>query len=375
NDTSHLQNPTYTYPQQDSYNAQVIVTTNLGCRDTVTKKVDILTKPPLKVAFKDTLICNGDSLQLRAIGNGNFTWTPAARILNTTTATPTVFPNRTTNYVVELNDQGCLNQDTVQVRVVDFVTLAAMPDTTICAGDTLRLSARSDGLRFLWTPSATILSGANTIQPLARPTASTSYQIQATIGKCSTTDQVNVTLVPYPVANAGVDTIICFATTAQLQGAHNGSSFLWSPSGTLSGANTLTPVARPAVTTAYILSSFDTRGCPKPGRDTVLVTVNPEVFAYAGKDTSVVVGQPLQFNATGGESYSWSPPTGLSSTSIANPVGNYDGSVDSVRYTVTVQDAIGCSDETTVMVKIYQTSPHVFVPTAFTPNNDGKNDV
>ncbi|HET7898518.1 MAG TPA: gliding motility-associated C-terminal domain-containing protein, partial [Flavisolibacter sp.] len=286
-----------------------------------------------------------------------------------------VFPNRTTSYFVELNDQGCLNQDTVQVRVVDFVTLAAMPDTTICAGDTLRLSARSDGLKFLWTPSATILSGANTIQPLARPTASTSYQIQATIGKCSTTDQVNVTLVPYPVAKAGADTIICFATTAQLHGTHNGSSFLWSPSGSLSGANTLTPVASPAATTAYILSSFDTRGCPKPGRDTVLVTVNPEVFAYAGKDTSVVVGQPLQLNATGGESYSWSPPTGLSSTSIANPVGNYDGSVDSVRYIVTVQDAIGCSDETTVLVKIYNTSPHVFVPTAFTPNNDGKNDV
>jgi hypothetical protein len=81
NDTSRLQNPTYTFPQQGSYNVQFVVTTNKGCIDTVSKQVDILTRPPLTVAFKDTLICNGDSLQLRAIGNGDFTWTPVPALL------------------------------------------------------------------------------------------------------------------------------------------------------------------------------------------------------------------------------------------------------------------------------------------------------
>jgi gliding motility-associated-like protein len=326
------------------------------------------------MAFKDTLICNGDSLQLIAKGDGLFSWTPGGSISNATTATPTVFPAVTTNYVVQLDDQGCIANDTVRVRVVDFVTLQAMPDTTICAGDTLRLYARGDGLRYIWSPAATI-NNPNSPQTVARPLSTVTYTVQSAIGKCVSTDEVTVRLVPYPVANAGPDTIICFNTTARLTGSHDGNSFSWSPPATLSGANSLSPIARPAATTAYVLTSFDIRGCPKPGRDTVLVAVNPEIHAFAGRDTAVVAGQPLQFNATGGEGYAWLPPTGLNNSTIANPVGTYDGSFDSVRYSVTVRDAIGCSDEATMLVKVYKTAPRVFVPTAFTPNGDGKNDV
>ena len=374
NDTSQLRNPTYTFPQQGTYNLQFIVTTSKGCIDTVKQALNILTRPPLSVAFKDTLICNGDSLQLRAIGEGNFSWTPGSRIFNQTTANPTVYPTATTRYFVELDDQGCLAQDTVQVRVVNFVTLRAMPDTTICAGDTLRLYANTDGLRYLWGPSGTV-ANPDKLQTVAQPTTSTSYTIQAFIGKCSASDEVDVRLVPYPLANAGADTVICFNTTALLQGTHNGSSFFWSPAATLNSAGSLITVARPQVTTTYVLTSFDTQGCPKPGRDTVVVAVNPEVRAFAGRDTAVVAGQPLQFSATGGEGYSWSPPTGLSNTGIHNPIGTYDGSLDSVRYLVTVSDAAGCTDDATMVVRIFKTEPKVFVPTAFTPNNDGRNDV
>lgn len=375
NDTSRLQNPVYTYPQELPYNVQFIVTTTKGCIDTVNQPINILTKPPIRLAFKDTLICNGDSLQLHAAGEGNFSWAPLGRIINENTPDPTVFPTSTTRYIATLDDLGCIGTDTVRVRVVDFVTLKAMPDTTICTGDTLQLSATSDGLRFLWGPAATVVDNPAIFSPRAVPLQNTVYTVKATIGGCDATDNVNVTLVPYPLANAGADTIVCFNTMAQLNGSHDGSSFFWSPTLSLIGANTLTPIARPTATTAYVLSAFDVKGCPKPGRDTVVVTVNPEIFADAGRDTAVIAGQPLQLSATGGESYTWSPSTGLSSVAVANPVGLYNGSFDSIRYVVTVQDAIGCTDEASVLVKIFRTNPRVFVPTAFTPNGDGKNDV
>jgi gliding motility-associated-like protein len=103
--------------------------------------------------------------------------------------------------------------------------------------------------------------------------------------------------------------------------------------------------------------------------------VNPKVIAFAGNDTSVVVGQPLQLNSSGGVSYLWSPATGLSSTTIANPVGVYTAENDSIRYKLVVRDGIGCPDSAYVTVYVYKTNPYVFVPSAFTPNNDGLNDI
>jgi gliding motility-associated-like protein len=373
-DTSRLQNPVYTYTQTGPKPVQFIVTSSKGCIDTVFKDVPIIDKPAITVLPKDTLICNGDNVQLSAVGNGLFSWTPGTNIINANTATPTVSPTVTTKYIAQINDNGCINYDTVQVRVVDFVTLQAMADTVICTTDTMRLRANTNGLRFTWSPSAS-LNDPTLLSPRALPTTTTTYQIRATIGSCVATDDVQVTLVPYPVSNAGPDTTICFSTFAQLHANIVGSSFTWTPSGSLSNPSILDPIARPAFTTSYVLTVRDNIGCPKPKLDTVVVKVLPKVNAFAGRDTAVVVGQPLQFNAEGGVDYVWNPNTGLNDPLISNPVGLYDGSQDTIRYHVLVRDAAGCTDSAHVMVRIFKTNPQIFVPTAFTPNGDGRNDV
>jgi len=373
NDTSRLRNPTHTYPSAGTKNVTFIVTNSVGCVDTVRKPIDILTKPPLSVSFKDTLICNGDSVQLHAIGNGNFTWTPATNILNQNTADPTVHPTTTTNYFVRLDDQGCIANDTVRVKVVNFVSVTAMADTTICIGDSMRLTAVTDGLRFSWDNASTLNNPA-LLSPTARPVNNpTIYTITSSIGpRCFATDDVVVSLTPYSALRVNRDTTICFNTTAQLNATTDGTLLSWTPSTGLDNPGSLTPTATLRTTTTYVVATSNALGCIS--RDTVTVKVNPEVFAFAGRDTAVVVGQPLQFNATGGEGYIWSPPTALSSTTIPNPKAIYDGSFDSIRYNLVASDSIGCNDNATVLVKIFKTNPRVFVPTAFTPNGDGKNE-
>ncbi len=372
-DTSHLRNPTYVYSSPGVKDVTFVVTNSVGCIDTVHQQVDILTKPPLSVAFKDTLICNGDTVQLHAIGGGNFTWTPSANVINASTADPTVHPVTTTSYFVKLDDQGCINNDTVKVRVVDFVTLAAMPDTTICIGDNMKLRATTNGLRFLWDNPAT-LNDPTLLSPTARPVNNpTTYIITSRIGpRCFATDDVVVSLTPYSTVNAGRDTTICFNTTAQLNATTDGMLLSWSPTAGLNNPASLTPVATLKTTTTYVLSTSNALGCIS--RDTVRIAVDPEVIAFAGSDTAVVIGQPLQFTASGGLTYSWSPAVALNNPNIYNPKAFYDGSFDSIRYTVTVKDSIGCSDDATVLVKVFRTAPKVFVPTAFTPNRDGRND-
>ncbi len=158
NDTSHVKIPSWKYTDAGIVQVMLIVQSNKGCVDTVYKDVEVRDKPLITLPFKDTLICNIDTLQLGASspGPGNYSWSPGPYILNDNTATPLVFPQTTTPYVVTLNDNGCINSETINVRVVSFVTLNPGNDTTICLTDAITLRPSGDGLKYLWAPPATL---------------------------------------------------------------------------------------------------------------------------------------------------------------------------------------------------------------------------
>ena len=374
-DISSLQNPSYTYPFLGTKNVRLIATDTRGCRDTISKNITIIDKPPIGLAFRDTLICVNDNLVLQASGIGNFSWTPPVNIINANTATPTVSPLTTTTYYVELDDNGCRNRDSVKVNVVSFVTLQAMADTIICRTDTIQLRVNSNGLQYAWTPASQFIN-ATVKNPFAfTNNAMTNYQVTATIGGCSATDNIIVTTVPYPVVNAGTDFSICYNAMAQLNGMTDGSSWQWAPASLVSNPNLLNPVSYPPRTTNYILTAFDTRGCPKPTSDTIRVTVLPKMRVSAGRDTSVIVNQPLQLTATGGINYDWIPATYLSAADISNPVSIFPNPATGIQYKVIVYSTQGCKDSAYINIKVFKTKPTIFVPTAFTPNNDGKNDL
>jgi len=153
------------------------------------------------------------------------------------------------------------------------------------------------------------------------------------------------------------DTSICIGYKLPIHGFIKGSSFKWSPISSLLNANTLHPIAGPTKTTSYILSVTDTLGCPKAVTDTLVVTMVPPVKAYAGKDTVIVIDQPLQLNASGGISYSWFPETGLSNATIANPIAQLDHTVDSIKYTVKVTGVGNCTSTDDIVVKVFKTGP------------------
>jgi gliding motility-associated-like protein len=373
-DVSTDQHPSYNYPATGDKFIRLIVTTTDGCRDTLDKTISIIDKPPIGLAFTDTLICLNDQLPLLANGTGVFTWSPGNFISATNIANPVVSPPVTSWYYVELNTDGCINRDSVRVRVVDHVTLQPMNDTTICSGDTIRLRLVSDGLQYAWTPAAQLINPA--IQnPDAFTANTTQYQVTATIGGCSANTAIRVTTVPYPLAKVGADTVICYNTPASLYSFTDGDSWSWSPATYLSNAGLQAPLAYPPRSTAFVFTAYEsTRGCPKPSRDTVIVTVLPKIVPSAGSDTVVITGQPLQLHASGGEAYSWSPAFSLSANNIPDPVALFREPAELLRYKVDVYNSAGCFDSAFVSVKVYGTLPTIFVPTAFTPNSDGRND-
>lgn len=373
---SAIQNPTYTYSNAGTRDVKLVVTNSKGCVDSITKPVEVKNVALLTLPFKDTLICSIDTLPLQATGTGTFAWTPAYNILNPGSSDPVVFPKESTTYVVSVTDEGgCTNKDSIRVNVLDFITVDAGNDTSVCRTDTLALNAVSAGLQFKWTPSSGIITSPNLKNPVAQPDITTTYVVTANLGKCEAKDSVRIKVAPYPEATAGPDVTVCYGNSTPLTANITGASFTWTPENSLLNSNTLMPVASPVSTTSYILTVLDTLGCPKPVNDTTVVTVIPPVNAFAGNDTMVVANQPLQLNAAGGSIYTWSPATGMSDPTIANPVVTLSALYDSVLYKVRVGTPEGCFGEDELKVIVFKTDPDIFIPTAFTPNRDGKNDV
>lgn len=367
------QNPSFQFATIGDYRATLIVRSSKGCADTISKTISVTDRPNLALAFKDTLVCDVDALQLKAIGNGDFSWKSTGRIKNANTATPLVFPTDTTKYVVTLNEKGCVASDTVTVNVLPFITVKLPADTTICRGDSIMLRPESHALQYRWLPGES-LNDAGSKFPMAAPQSNTEYRVIANLGRCQDEATMRVKVVPYPQAFAGADTLICYNTSAQLNGNIVASSYRWTHNGTLQNANTLTPIARPLQTTSYILTVSDTQGCPKEVSDTVVVRVEPQVFANAGNDTAIVAGQPLQLAASGGDTYSWQPATGLNNPNIANPVAFLPPEIDSITYRVVV-GRNGCFAEDDLKIVVYKLGADILVPSGFTPNGDGRNDL
>lgn len=142
-------------------------------------------------------------------------------------------------------------------------------------------------------------------------------------------------------------------------------AYSWTPTTGLSNPAIANPTANPASTTTYMVS-VNNGGCV--GTGTVQVVVAPTYTVAMSPNSSICLNTTAQLNATpsigGAFTYSWSPTTGLSNPSIANPVATPTGTT---TYTVTVTSAAGCVRTGTVTVTISGIAPIVGISAAQNP--------
>jgi gliding motility-associated-like protein len=310
-----------------------ITGTTLGCTSTDQATVTVLPNAPIN-AGTDAAICAGASTTLTATGGATYTWSPATGLSATSGASVTANPTASTTYTVSGTDaNGCVGTDQVIVTVNPLPTIDGGADQTVCAGQTVTLTA-TGGATYTWAP---VVTNGTAFTPAV---GTTTYTVTGTALGCISTDQVVVTVNALPTISAGADAAICINGSTVLA-ATGGATYTWSPSTGLNATTGLSVTANPTTTSTYTVAGTDANGCVTT--DQVIVTVNPLPTVNAGLDVSVCAGQTVILNGAGAATYAWTAP-------VVNGVAFTP--VSTTTYTLTGTSAVGCVNTDQVLVTV-----------------------
>ncbi|WP_443945859.1 putative Ig domain-containing protein [Pedobacter sp. AW1-32] len=364
------------------------------------------------VASVGTNICSGDATTLN-ISNAQtgvtYEWYNAAvagnLLFTGTSFTTPVLTTNTTYYVLAVGTGGCNNAGG---RVMVTVTVNARPQTptvasstvNVCTGNAAILSVTNavGTATYNWYTTAMggtpVGSGSTFTTPAV--TANITYYVEAASGSCISTVRtaLNVIALPVPVAPASAtpdNGILCAGSTAVLtvNNPVTGLIYRWYDSNTSStvlaeGITFRTPVL--TSTRSYFVESVAVGGCASPTRTQVTITVLPILSApivavQTTTSNSVTFAWPAVAGATAYEvsldnGLTWIAPTnGPTGTSYTVIGLKPDQSVTLIARAKGQLDCQRSANSNPVVGKAQNPlGNEVYIPNAFTPNNDGKND-
>lgn len=193
------------------------------------------------------------------------------------------------------------------------------------------------------------------------------YSVKLTASNASGTNSLTrtsyINVYAPPTVDAGTDKVVCYGATAQLGGAPTASGTLppytysWNPTTGLDNPALPNPTvtATSLVPVVYTVTVTDGRTCV--AQKTVTVSTFPRTVVNAGSDKSIcfggntlVGGTPTASGGTPPYTYAWTPTTGLTDATTANPTA---APTSNTTYIVAVTDANSCVTRDTVVITIY----------------------
>jgi len=306
----------------------VVVGTNGVCSATTNISFSIIPNPTITTTSNSA--CQNVGATLTANGATSYIWSPSTGL--NTNAGPSVIanPTVTTVYAVMGSSLGC-NSATQNstMTVLPIPSLVINPLTpTICVGGSIGLTANSNATTFNWSPAAGLntTTGANV---LASPAATQVYSVLATLNTCTNSAAVQVSVIVVPNLQTTISKpVICGGDVTNIN-VNGASGYNWAPATALNTTSGSFVQANPTANITYTVTGFNgvctasasisVQVVPQPS----LVLTSPEYQICEGKSTPIF--------ATGASNFTWSPATGLSSTTGSNVVAS---PLSNVNYTV-----------------------------------------
>lgn len=371
---STVKNPSHTYLDYGSYKVRLIVTDSGGCIDTIIKAINI-NYSHFANAGRDTILCLVDgslTTFLRGDKTGvSYSWTPNDSLSHPSSSSTYATINKPTSFILTVtNAIGCIDKDTVRINLHPQAAINATPkDTSICFATSILLNA-SGAVKYDWNPSAG-LETPSKASTMAKINSNATYTVKGIdVNGCIGYDSVKISvtspvvIIAYPENATG-----CKGTkiTYNVTGAKD---YKWTPSEGLSNDSIANPEHLINGYKKYIVKGVSKEGCV--GFDSVFVNEYPVpiIDAFSMENIVGCKGKDIRLNATGGSYYTWSPSEYVSDRNAASVLVNPPVSI---VFSVEGTNDNGCKASDTISV-IFENKAKIYIPNAFTPNNDQVND-
>lgn len=349
--------------QQGNY--VVIVTDSIGC--TSTDSVLVTISIPSVTIGPDVILCNSDSVLITAAaGFSSYQWLVNGITLPSNTNTSYV--SQSGNYILIVADSiGCTTSDTLNADS-SSITLSLINDTSFCTGNSLLINGGSGFASYQWQLNNTTISSADTI--IVNQTGNYFLTVSNADG-CTATDNVDVIVNPLPVIQTINNTTVCIGNSVTLltTGAAN---YVWTPATYLSSAIVASPVSSPLTPISYSVTGTDSNGCTATAQVSIQVGDSPEaLFDYTTQFNCNGLEFHTANNSTNAVQYTWLFGDGTTSNA-ASPV-HYYSSLQNQTVQLIASNG-NCADTFQIENVSFLAGEFHFIPNAFTPNNDGRND-
>ncbi len=383
NYSSSQQNPTINNVAINDAGLYTLQVSVGACSSNVkSSRVDIVDLGEISVlsTVPSNQVCQGNTLVLSISSDPNYTYKwkrNGSYIVGQTTNSLTVAT--TGNYQIEVVNTvvNCTRTTTaIVVSVLTPPVAAFQVSGSLCVNNSLTFTNQSttDVLAtpvFAWnfgdTNTSTLQSPQHAYTGVLgySPSLRVSY---AGVSGCSSTTSKSITInnPASPIIVADQDAL-CPDETGNLSITGTYSSIAWSTG----DVGTSTSISNITNTDTYTVNAIDGNGCAVTDDIIITAKVVPTISITADKAT-VATGKAVQLQASGADTYEWSPTETLSDAAISNPVGT--PTITTV-YSVTGSLVAGCSATNQITIQVDGSSISIVVPVGFSPNGDGANDV